>query len=72
VNKTISQNDWIKSEIENAKKKGISVYIEGALFDDDQVNDLLIVQEDSPYMIDFETDSDGKIVSMNFNKISQF
>ncbi len=70
--KTILQRDWIKSEIKNAKEKGISVSIEGILCDGAKLDTPSFVQEDLPYMIDFDTDSDGKIVSMNFNKISQF
>lgn len=72
VQKKISQKEWIRSEFRNAKEKGIPVFVEGVLYDEEKEKDSVIVQEELPYMIDFESNESGKIIGINFNKISQF
>ncbi len=62
--------EWIADEIEYAEKNGIMVSVCGKYYSSYNRDDLLYVLEEGIYMKDYLSDSEGKIIQINFNKIN--
>lgn len=62
--------EWISDEIEYAEKNGIIVSVCGKYYSSRNRDELMYVLEDGIYMKDYISDSEGKIIQINFNKIN--
>lgn len=61
--------DWLVSEIYNAQVIGIPVAVDGKVYSVEDTDKLDSVMEDNYYMKSYESDSDGKIVRIDFDHI---
>jgi predicted Ser/Thr protein kinase len=61
-----NQSAWVRVEAERAREKGITVLVDGVHYDELSKEDWMVVFEQKPYMIDYEGDDSGRIISMNF------
>lgn len=66
-----SECDWVICEIEEAKKRGLKVAVNGVNYSDIPKEKMKLFLEESPYMMDFIGDENGRIVAINFNKIGR-
>ncbi len=62
--------EWIVSEIKEAEKYGIAVNVEGVNYSSDETKELFYVLEDAVYMKEYLGDSEGRIIQINFDKIT--
>lgn len=62
--------EWIISEIKEAEKYGIVVNVEGMAYSSDETADLAYVLEDAVYMKEYIGDTEGRIIQINFDKIT--
>ena len=62
--------EWISGEIEYAERNGIMVSVCGKYYSSQNKNELMYVLEEGIYMKDYISNSEGKIVQINFNKIN--
>lgn len=65
------KNEWIKRKIENAHRDGILVRVEGLQCPEGEGKHLALIKEEADYMSDYITDESGKIIEIDFNRISQ-
>lgn len=62
--------EWIMGEIREAEKYGILVNVEGVNYSSDETVELFHVLEDAVYMKEYLGDSEGRIIQINFDKIT--
>lgn len=62
--------EWIISEIKEAEKYGILVNVEGVNYSSEETAELFHVLEDAVYMKEYLGDSEGRIIQINFDKIT--
>lgn len=62
--------EWISGEIKEAEKYGIVVNVEGVSYSSDETKDLFYVLEDAVYMKEYLGDEEGRIIQINFDKIT--
>lgn len=67
-----SECDWVIHEMEEAKKRGLKVAVNGVNYSGLSREKLQMFLEESPYMMDFVGDERGHIVAINFDKITDF
>ena len=60
----------IRSELEEYKKLGIRITLEGEISSPCKVADECVFREDSNYMRDYVTDDLGRLIEIGFNKVS--
>jgi hypothetical protein len=62
-------NVTILEEIKEAKRRGISISVNGIPYQWNQKEELLIVLEEATYMKDYIGDESGKIVQIRYDRI---
>lgn len=63
--------NWISSEIDMAEQYGIPVNVDGIRYLACENEKLFRVLEDATYMKEYLGDPSGKIIQINFDKVSQ-
>lgn len=61
---------WVFSEINQAKKAGLAVMINGIYCNSpEEVENMLLIREEESYMKDYMGDDKGKIIGIAFDKV---
>lgn len=67
-----SEYEWVIHKMEEAKKRGLKVSVNGVNYSELPKEKLQLFLEESPYMMDFVGDENGHIIAVNFDKISNY
>lgn len=62
--------NWIFTEINQAKRNGLFVMINGNYCDSlEEVDNMLLIREEESYMKDYMGDDKGKIIGIAFDRV---
>lgn len=71
VRGTMDHIAWVVREVQEATRRGISVSIDGKMYDFKSPEEVFGVLEEANYMPDYIGNEEGKIVQICFDKINE-
>ena len=65
------RTSWLRDELKRAKEMGLTVQIDDKICQYQKPEEFFYVLEEEPYMLDYLSDDNGKIIGLCFNRLSE-
>ena len=65
------RTSWLRDELKRAKEMGLTVQIDDKICEYQNTEEFFYVLEEEPYMLDYLSDDNVKIIGLCFNRLSE-